>query len=158
MRGFRTLHNVSLRDLRAALAYVGKEFDSDHPLIENRFETDGIHLFVRKLGRLIDASSGGQAIFAEVLGEHLQRLEFADERVVRLYPFTRPEDRGPKNIFIDPRFSFGRPVLAASRIPVDVIADRYKAGESVDELAEDYGCQRLEIEEAIRYELQAEAA
>lgn len=34
-----------------------------------------------------------------------------------------------------------------------MIARRYKAGESASELAEDYGCQREEIEESIRAEL-----
>jgi uncharacterized protein (DUF433 family) len=61
-------------------------------------------------------------------------------------------------VVIDPRISFGRPVLAGSGIPTAVIADRYKAGESVDELADDYGRKRLEIEEAIRCELAERAA
>jgi uncharacterized protein (DUF433 family) len=79
--------------------------------------------------------------------------------VARLYPFTRkrtPDE--PKAIVIDPRISFGRPVLAGSGIPTAVIAERYKAGESVDELADDYGRKRLEIEEAIRCELDERAA
>jgi uncharacterized protein (DUF433 family) len=39
-----------------------------------------------------------------------------------------------------------------------VIAERYKAGESIDALADDYGRSRLEIEEAIRCELEVQAA
>jgi uncharacterized protein (DUF433 family) len=54
--------------------------------------------------------------------------------------------------------SFGRPVLAGTGIPTAVIAERYKAGESMDDLADDYGRRRLEIEEAIRCELSVEAA
>jgi uncharacterized protein (DUF433 family) len=45
--------------------------------------------------------------------------------------------------------------LTSSGIATAVIAERYKAGESVDELADDYGRKRLEIEEAIRCELHA---
>ncbi len=52
----------------------------------------------------------------------------------------------------------GRPVLAGRGIPTIVIAQRYKAGESIDSLVEDYGCERAEIEEAIRCELHLEAA
>ena len=59
---------------------------------------------------------------------------------------------------IDPYVSFGRPSLTSSDIATAVIAERYKAGDSVDELADDYGCVRLEIEEAIRCELRIEAA
>lgn len=64
----------------------------------------------------------------------------------------------PKTIVIDPQVSFGRPVLAGTGIPTAVIAERYIAGESVDDLADDYGRRRLEIEEAIRCELSLEAA
>ena len=77
---------------------------------------------------------------------------------LRLYPFTRKRQlEEPKVVVIDPFVSFGRPVLAGTGIPTAVIADRYKAGESIDQLADDYGRQRGEIEEAIRCEL-AEAA
>jgi hypothetical protein len=40
---------------------------------------------------------------------------------------------------MDPRIEFGRPVLKSSAVPTAVIADRYKAGESIADLAEDYG-------------------
>ncbi len=60
---------------------------------------------------------------------------------------------------IDPRVQYGRPVLAGSGIPTAVIAERYKAGESIDALAADYGRDTGDIEEAIRCELRlAEAA
>ena len=59
---------------------------------------------------------------------------------------------------IDPHVSFGRPVLVGTGIPTAVIAERYKAGESIDELAGDYGRGPSEIEEAIRCELWLEAA
>jgi uncharacterized protein (DUF433 family) len=78
---------------------------------------------------------------------------------VRLYLFTRKRDlREPKVGVIDPHISYGRPILVGTGIPTAVVAERYKAGESVDELAEDYGRSRNEIEEAIRCELWLEAA
>jgi uncharacterized protein (DUF433 family) len=44
-------------------------------------------------------------------------------------------------------------------VSTDIVAERFKAGESADELANDYGCAREKIEEAIRCELSlAEAA
>jgi len=49
-----------------------------------------------------------------------------------LYPFTRSNSVGaPRSVFIDPRFSFGRPILKESRIATAVIAQRYKAGDSI---------------------------
>ncbi len=64
----------------------------------------------------------------------------------------------PRTVVIDPRVSFGRSVLAGTGIPTAIIAERYKAGESVDALADDYGRKRVEIEEAIRCELALDAA
>jgi uncharacterized protein (DUF433 family) len=58
-------------------------------------------------------------------------------------------------VVIDPELSFGRPVIAGTGLATEVIADRYKAGESIQELAEDYGRPAEEVEEAIRCELEA---
>jgi uncharacterized protein (DUF433 family) len=54
---------------------------------------------------------------------------------------------------IDPRISFGRSVLAGTGVPTAMLAERCKAGESIDELAERCNCDRLQIEEGIRCEL-----
>jgi uncharacterized protein (DUF433 family) len=46
-----------------------------------------------------------------------------------------------------------------ARISGYIVAERFKAGESADEFARDYGCEREKIEEAIRCERNlAEAA
>jgi uncharacterized protein (DUF433 family) len=108
---------------------------------------------------LVNISQLGQLAIRKFLEAYLRRVERDETGIVaRLYPFTRkraPDD--PTVIVIDPRISFGRPVLVGSGIPTAVIAERYKAGESVDELADD-GRKRLEIEEAIRCELDERAA
>jgi len=153
LRALRTRHAIQLPLIRKALQYVKLEFGWDRPLIQQEFKTDGVRLFVEKLGRLVDASGGGQLVMREVM-VHLERLEWENNLVARLYPFTRLDPvGGPKSALIDPRYSFGRPILAGSRITTALIAERYKAGESIEALADDYGCSHLEIEEGIRCEL-----
>ena len=121
-------------------------------------------LFISKFSQLINISQEGQLAMHEILQAHLQRIERDLHGLpIRLYPFTRKRDLAkpleePRAVVIDPHVSFGRPVLAGTGIPTAVIAERYKAGESVDDLADDYGRKRLEIEEAIRCELLVEAA
>lgn len=156
----RRRHRVPLSKIRQAIEYLRKHFSSKHPLAEQRFETDGIDLFIDKFGRLINVTQSGQIALREVLKAHLHRVEHdATGTAVRLYPFTRKRDLNePKVILIDPRISYGRPVLAGTGIPTAIVAERYKAGESIDELAEDYGRSRDDIEEAIRCELWLEAA
>jgi uncharacterized protein (DUF433 family) len=48
--------------------------------------------------------------------------------------------------------------LTSTGIATKVIAQRYKVGESIEELAEDYGRSRSDIQEAIRCELWLDAA
>ena len=95
-----------------------------------------------------------------MLREHLQRIERDEEGLaIRLYPFTRYRHvQNPKLILIDPRIAFGRPVLVGTGIATSTVAERYKAGESIAALAEDYARQPEEIEEAVRCELRLDAA
>ena len=114
-------------------------------------------MFIDKFGQLINVTQSGQIALRELLKAHLHRVEH--DAAVRLYPFTRKRDlRESKVVVIDPHISYGRPVLVGTGIPTAVVAERYKAGESIDELAEDYGRPPKDIEEAIRCELWLNAA
>ena len=92
----------------------------------------------------------------EVLDAHLRRIERDAAGVAAsLYLFTRGGTHTanePRMVVVDPRIHFGRPVLAGTGIPTAVIAERFDAGESVDDLVADYGRSAPEIEEAIRCE------
>lgn len=150
-------HGVTLQHIRDGLSWLRRKSPSPHPLIDREMFTDGRHMFVRHLGELINASRDGQLAMEQLLELHLRRIERHAGLAVRLYPFTRPKDRrenAPALVMIDPRVEFGRPVLVSSSVPTAVIAERYQAGESVEDLAEDYGETPANIQEAIRSELQ----
>jgi uncharacterized protein (DUF433 family) len=151
----RRQHKVPLHKIRRALEYLRHKFPSKHPLADQEFETNGLDLFIQKYGQLINISQAGQLAIRALMEAHLRRIERDSSGVVvRLYPFVRTRHADePKVIVIDPRVSFGKPVLVGTGIPTSVIAERYKTGESIEELAQDYGRNRLEIEEAIRCEL-----
>jgi uncharacterized protein (DUF433 family) len=155
----RREHQVSLPKVRAALAYLQKHYPSRHPLADASLQTDGLDLFVEKYGMLVNVSQAGQTAMRAMLSAHLRRVD--RDRVgapVRLYPFTRKHDLDePRVVMMDPRIQYGRPVLADTGIPTAVIAERYKAGESIEELAADYHRERRDIEEAIRCELRLAA-
>lgn len=158
LRSLRVVHRVPLPVIRRALDYVRDRFGWERPLIRREFMTDGVRMFVDHLGEIIDVSAQGQMVIRSVM-THLERIEWEQDIAARLYPFTRLNaENAPKTVFIDPRFSFGRPILKDSRVATAVIAERYKAGDSIDDLALDYGCARLEIEEAVRCELPLKAA
>lgn len=160
LNAIRRTYDIRLDKVRVAIDYLRRQFASEHPLADYRFTTDGIDLFIEKYNGLINISRGGQLEIRQAIETYLRRIERdGSGAAVKLYPFTRnqfPDE--PKVVVIDPHVAFGRPVLSGTGIPTFAIAERYKAGESVDELAEDYGRARLEIEEAIRCELALEAA
>jgi uncharacterized protein (DUF433 family) len=156
----RSEHQIPLQKIRPAIDYLEKEFKSEHPLIDHKFETDGLELFIEKYGKLINISRSGQIEMKEIIKAYLKRIEYDEKGLVaKLFPFTRKRHLDdPKLIVIDPFISFGRPVVAGTGISTTIIAERYKAGESTDELAGDYHLSKYEIEEAIRCELQIKAA
>jgi uncharacterized protein (DUF433 family) len=159
----RRQYQVELPQIRRAVSYLREHFRNPHPLVHHEMLTDGKHLFVEAAGLrdVINASRHGQLAMRDLIGLHLQRVEWDKEGfVARLYPFTRSrrspaeESSQPRVVTMDPRVEFGRPVLKVSAVPTAVIADRYKAGESIADLADDYGENPLNIEEAVRCELQ----
>ncbi|HVM80886.1 MAG TPA: DUF433 domain-containing protein [Stellaceae bacterium] len=161
LAAIRRQHRIPLPKVRDAVRFLRDRFGSDRPLIQQQFQTDGLDLFVEKLGALIAVSRQGQLAMREIIELHLNRIERDTHGVpVRLYPFTRTEMAAAteRAVVIDPKLSFGRPAIARLGIPTAVIAERYKAGDSIDALVVDYGAARAEIEEAIRCELQVEAA
>jgi uncharacterized protein (DUF433 family) len=162
LAAIRRKHRIDMPRVRVAIDFLSKKLGSTHPLADHKFETNGIDLFTECYGHFISVSEGGQIAVKDLLKAHLQRIERDKHGVpLRLFPFTRPGeiDDQPKNIVIDPRISFGRAVIAGTGVSTEIVAERFKAGESADELADDYGCDRDKIEEAIRCELSlAEAA
>jgi uncharacterized protein (DUF433 family) len=158
LSAMRNIHAVSLQRVRQALVYIGEQFPTEHPLASVEFCTDHVNLFVDVCGRILSVSGErGQIEIRRVVEAYLSRIE-RDEAglAIRLYPFTRPADGshrdGTRVVVIDPRLAFGRPTLVGTGIPTAVLAERFKAGESIADLSRDFRCPNEMIEEAIRCE------
>jgi len=159
LRAIRKHHKIQLDKVRIALDYIDEQFQVSHPLVRERFRTDGVDLFIERYGSLINASKCGQTDMKDAFNAHLERIEPDDTGLaIKLYPFTRShEEDNPRIVVIDPRIAFGRLVIADTGIATTILAERYQAGDSIEDLAYDYDCDRLKIEEAIRCELPAVA-
>jgi uncharacterized protein (DUF433 family) len=153
LSAFRRDFGIELQSIRTAMEFVAERFGHTRPLIEQHFETDGAALFVEHLGRIVDASAGGQIVM-DTIHAYFKRLDRVNNVVTRFWPFTRSSiEDSPRSVFIDPRISFGRPSLVKCNVPTVEVAARYKAGDSIQALAEDYGCEPLDIEEGLRCEI-----
>ena len=163
LAAIRRKHTVPMPKVRMAIDYLREntqsKADKNHPLISNQLQTDGLDLFIERYGELVNISQAGQLAMREVMKAALHRIERDSHGIpIKLYPFTRSSiDNAPALVVIDPALSAGRPVIAGTGLATEVIAERYKAGESVSELAKDYERKDAEIEEAIRCELKAAA-
>jgi uncharacterized protein (DUF433 family) len=159
LAAIRRRHGVKLPKVRKALDYVRRQFRVERPLMDQAFQTDGLDLFVERYGELINASREGQRAMKEIIGVYLKRIERdAKGLPIKLYPFTRDTQADaapvsdPRVVVMNPTVSFGRPVIAGTGIPVSSIYERYKAGDSVADLAQDFRLEISAIEEAIRCE------
>ncbi len=157
LSALRREHAIQLPKVRKAIIYLRQQCPSPHPLADQQFETDSINLFIEKYGQLINITEEGQLAMRSVLQSFLKRIKRdAQGMPAKLYLFTRRGEIGePLAVVVDPAVSFGRPVLEGTGIPTAILAERFKAGDSPEALADDYGRPKEEIEEAIRYELKA---
>ena len=160
LSALRRKHNITMPKVRHALDYLKKKYPSPHPLADYSFVTDGIHIFIDQFRELEIIDQHGQLAIRELLEKYLRRVE-RDERklAVRLFPYTsKQEIEDVRLVVIDPRVSFGRPVITGSGVATFIIAERFESGESIEELSRDYIMEREEIEEAIRCEYYWKAA
>jgi len=146
LAAMRREHALKLETVRAAVRFLRKESGQEQPLAYEQFLTDRVDLFVQRVGQLINVTRGGQLAIRSAIEESLKRVGYDQGRAVRLFPLIRADRR---TVVIDPRISFGRPVLVGTGIPVEVIADRFKAGDSIGHLSEDYGVSPDLVEDAV---------
>ena len=155
LRAIRQHHKIQLSRVRNALDFIDERFQMSHPLATQAFSTDGVDLFIDRYGELIQASQVERNQLRLAINTHLERIEPDDSGLaIKLYPFTRShEENNPRIVVIDPRIAFGRLTIDGTGIATSILKERYWAGDSIDELAIDYACDKLSIEEAIRCEL-----
>lgn len=160
LAAIRRTHEISLPKTRCALEFVRTRLKTDRPLLETEFQTNGVDLFVKELGRILNVTRDGQSEISEFLQAHLKRIERDPKGVpIKLFPFTRTEPTdAPAPVEIDPTVAFGRPVVRGRAVPTAVLADRFKAGESIGTLADDLEIEPETVEDALRCELERAAA
>jgi uncharacterized protein (DUF433 family) len=160
LTALRKQFRVKMPQVRSALEYAREKLGVDRVLLSKNLRVMKGNVFLEHLGKLINVGRGGQEAMPEILQAYLQRIDWdLQGSPVRMFPLTRDDyHNAPKLVTIDPVLAFGRPVVERRGITTSVIAERFKVGESMLEIAEDYDLEAFEVEEAIRYEALALAA
>lgn len=156
----RRQYRVRMREVRTALEYAREALGIQRILLSPELRVMERNLFLQRLDELINVGKAGQGAMPEILGAYLERIEWDLAGLpTRMFPLTRADHlHSPKILTIDPRIAFGRPVVERKAIRTSAISERFKAGESIGDLAEDYDLEVFEVEEAIRYEALPDAA
>jgi len=151
----RRHHRIHMPVVRKSLEYVENQLRTQSPLVAEQFLTNGVDLFIEKASELINVSRDGQTALRGEFMDALARIQRNnDGSVVRLFPYSRvgtTTSAQPKAVMVDPTVAFGRPVLVGAGVTTDVIKDRFLAGDSFAEMADDYRVTEADIAEALRF-------
>jgi uncharacterized protein (DUF433 family) len=151
LRALRTEHEFKLSAVRAALDYARRELKITDLLASKELYARPGELFLAHYGKLISLNRAGQLGIKAVLDGLLTRIDWERNLPCRFFPLLPNRVEG-RSVVIDPRVSFGRPVIARLGVSTGVIVDRVNAGEDPKELARDYGATADEIMDAVAYE------
>ncbi|MBA2243866.1 MAG: DUF433 domain-containing protein [Gemmatimonadetes bacterium] len=154
LRALRNQHAVPLQHIRPAITYAENALGISRLLLSRDLLTSAGQVFVEHLEQLINLSKSGQLYVKELLDNHLKRVEWDDRAIpIRLFPFIGHSTASlDKPIVIDPNIGFGRPTVSGSGIFTSVLVQRIDAGESVEDLAKDYGLPEEQIKAAVLFE------
>jgi len=144
---------VRLKNLRNARAYFQALLQTEYPFASQRFYTEGSRI-LREWGDLQELSEftevvigdeQGQLAWAGLLGEKFETFDYESGLALRWHVAGRSSP-----VQIDPRISFGAPSVRG--IPTWAMRGRKQAGESVEEICDDFGLADHEVIAGLEFE------
>ena len=144
---------VSMRTIRLAARRASELLDVPHPFATQVFKTGGKRIFLDMEGdntskkQLLEISRM-QYAFPEILDNYLEKVEFDlnTSFANRWWPLGKD-----KPIVLDPDVVFGLPTIAGTRIPVTVVCDALRAGETRKGICFWYDLSREQVKYAIEF-------
>ncbi|HEX3705036.1 MAG TPA: DUF433 domain-containing protein [Mycobacteriales bacterium] len=149
---------VPLQRIRPALAVIEKTFGVQHALASKRLFTDGAEILfdyaengddpdAARAARELVVVRNGQRVFNDVVEAYLRRIEFGKDGYARLIHLPAYQIA---EVVVDPTRGFGQPIFARGGARLEDAIALFRAGESLDTVAEEYGVPRQDIEDAVR--------
>jgi len=141
---------VKLPAIRVARDYLSQILKIEFPFSDERVKSDGQNILLKadthigKPLRLLVADKGGQYAWPEIIGDKFAEFEYEKNTAMRWHL------AGDKPIVIDPRICFGAP--AVQGVQTWVIRGREKAGEAIEDIADDFGISVENVMAALEFE------
>ena len=138
-------HNLEL-SIEEFQKWLGK-----YPFAHMILKTDGANVLANyeeehPKASLMAMNKRGQLTLPQEVIQALELFEYEAAFAARWFPAGRHVP-----IVIDPRYSAGQPSIPDRRLPINILYNRWKAGESMKYIASDYALPKNVVEEALRY-------
>ncbi len=147
-------HGVPMQRIRPALRALQRDLGIEHALASRRLYTDGAELLFDYASTTGDQAARdlvvvrhGQRVFTEVVESYLKRISFADDGFAQRLALPQYQ---VATVIVDPRFGFGQPTFLRGRARVADVLSRFWAGETLAELADDFGVPEADLEDVVR--------
>jgi uncharacterized protein (DUF433 family) len=134
---FRKAEHVGFQTVRQGLMKTRRPND-DHIVERLRSERPGRSL--QALDQPLQWTLQGLVL------ETLEQLDFESELAARWYPVGKSIP-----IVVDPKITSGLPTIVGRGVTVEVIHQRFKAGQRLEYIAQDFVLEPVLVEEALRY-------
>jgi uncharacterized protein (DUF433 family) len=143
---------VGWKTLRQAHEQARKLVEHTHPFCTNQFATDGQTIFMELRGTRGEITLWDmrdlQRVFERIIRPFLKNVEFDRSRVPRRW-WPRGKDH---LVALDPRRSFGQPIVFHDGIPTQILARSVGANGSVDEVARWFEINPVSVRKAVEFE------
>lgn len=143
---------IKLDRIKDAHDYYAKILQTEHPFAEYKFKASGSEIAMdyeqidpkAGFGKLIQR--GGQLGWSDILKPLLREFVYEDEGLAVKWHVAGLKSK----ILIDPQVAFGAPQIKG--IATWNVRGRYEGGESVEDISDDFGLERDDVIEALRFE------
>lgn len=143
---------VPMQRIRPALEVLKDELGLDHALASRRLFSDGAEILYDYAVKEDESELLGltvvrtrQRVFAPVIEDYLQRITYAQDGWAQRLRLPVSE-----NVIVDPKRAFGQPIFEHGAVRVEDVLDRWKAGDSLKDVASDFGVPAQDVEEVLR--------
>ena len=159
---------VPMSRIRQARDFCAQRLNAERPFTEYAFMTEGMHMlldfeevfsniraeesFLRFFSQpdldhehIVAADMHGQLAWRSLMGGKFAEFEYEYELAIKWHPAGYGS-----LVVIDPRYSFGAPVVAG--LPTWVIKGRYLAKETLAEITGDFDVSELAVLDALAFE------
>ncbi|MCY3785662.1 MAG: DUF433 domain-containing protein [bacterium] len=149
---------VPMQRIRPALEALQQEIGVEHALASRRLFTDGAELLYdfgdRRRGtdegdRALElvVAQGEQFVFVDLIRDYLWRITYAEDDYASMISVPAYEWA---DVVADPTRSFGAPIFQRGGARVDDVLERFWSGETLQEVAEEFGVPIEHIEDVVR--------